>query len=334
MYIRCSPLYHTSWPGWGSDAFRGWLHYCKYGIPGLIMVCLDLWTFEVGFLVVGGTSANPKVEIGIYSIMNNVCEQLYSFTVGYAMATNVRIGNLLGANNPSLARKVACLCLGNICVIGVLFFVGLFLLKSQLPYLFTTDACIIAGVSQTLIIIAIFENFDGLQSVASGVLKGCGRQGIASITNLIIFQFIATPLAVCLSVVLKMDTRGYWIGMATAIFLQAVIYLTILFFTNWRRVADIAQENAGISQITTKENISLLSSLLESPDSNPNHKKGKKFVCRDMMKLSIIFLFISSFVCGVAFSFKHQHIRLQFNITIYNNSSLSVNTTTQSLCPY
>ena len=168
------------------EAFGGWLHYCRYGIPGMIMLCLEWWTFEIGYLIVGATSPHPRVEIGIYSIMFKVSDQLYSIPIGYTVAATVRVGNLLGANSPVLARKSAFLCLIIILVIGMHFSVGVFLLKPYLPLLFTSDKCTIAGASDTLLSTAIYMNVDGFQLLAGGVLKGCGRKGITSITNFLI----------------------------------------------------------------------------------------------------------------------------------------------------
>ena len=334
LYIRCSSLYNTSWPGWTMDAFRGWLHYCKYGIPGLIMICLEWWTFEIGYLIVGATSPYPRVEIGIYSIMFKISDQLYSVPIGYTVAATVRIGNLLGANSPVLARKAAFLCLTIIIVIGMHFSVGVLLLKSYLPLLFTRDKCIIAGASSTLFITAIYENIDGFLLLAGGVLKGCGRQGVASITNLLVFQCFAAPLAICLSVALKLYTKGYWIGMATGLFLQAIIYIILVFCTNWRQVADRAQENIVFSN---RHDSSIVTSQ-QDPESSPlitpsiEITKGRySCLCGDIVKLLLIVLFVSSFALGLGFSFKQSLSSTLINTDLFNTSSLN---STIINCPY
>ncbi|KAI6651532.1 hypothetical protein LOD99_5140 [Oopsacas minuta] len=339
LYIRFSSLYHTSWPGWSCDALKGWLHYCKYGVPGLIMICFEWWAFEIGYLVVGATSAYPKVEIGIYSIMFKISDQLYSIPIGYTVAATVRVGNLLGANNPKLARRVAYLCLSIIFVIGLHFSAGVLLLRYHLPHLFTKDACIIAGASQTLVVIGIFENADGFQLMASGILKGCGRQGIASITNLLIYQFFATPLAICLSVGLKMATKGYFIGMGSAVFLQAILYNILLVCTNWRRVADIAQDNVGFSQLNNDSSSSTNDLARSNNELNPflthNISKTSRSCMigyQDIVKIVIIVVLIASFVVGLGFSFYRPPSSNVF-ITAPFNTSSSLNNT-QITCPY
>ena len=332
-YIRCSSLYHTSWPGWSSEALNGWLHYCKYGIPGLIMICLGWWSFEVGYLVIGATSLHPKVEIGIYSIMFKMSDQLFSIPIGYTTAATVRVGNLLGENNPVLARRTAFLCLVMIFVIGVHFSVGVLLLRYHLPLLFTTDSCIIAGAAQTLVITAIYENADGFQEMASGILEGCGRQGITSLTNLFIFQFISVPLAICLAIVLKMDTKGFFIGLMCGIFLQAILYIVLILCTNWKKVTEEALRNAGLSQSIT-ENTSTNNLLPTDPllDSNVKGVRSCRSWCQDIVKTVIILIFIGSFGIGLGLSFYRPLSTNYNNSTLFNSSSL--NYTNTVLCPY
>ena len=332
MYIRCSSLYRISWPGWGMDALNGWLHYCKYGIPGLIMLCLEWWTFEIGFLIVGATSADPQVQVGIFSIMLNVSMQIFTIPVGYMIATNVRVGNLLGENNPSLARKVSYLALFIIFVIGMHFSVGVFLLKSKLPELFTKDKCIIAGASNTLFITAIYQNFDGFKLISGGIIKGCGRQKIGSITNFIVYQFFAMPLAICLCVVLKMSTKGYWIGMASAIFLQAVIFFVLVMCTDWRKVADKAQENVGnkpSKQIRNSNQESESTALLIQPPKGYAHaKRGYIITNGNFIKIVIILIFVACFAISLGFSFNSSILiipvkNLTSRRTFLNSTELS-----------
>ena len=340
LYIRCSSLYHTSWPGWTMDSLKGWFHYCKYGVPGMVMLCLEWWTFEIGYLVVGATSADPKVAIGIFSIMFYITVQIFMVPLGFTIAATVRIGNLLGANNPALARKSAYLCLCILFVIGLHFSVGVFILRPYLPLLFTTDPCIIAGASKALFITAVYVNFDGFRLMLGGILKGCGRQSVGSITNLIVYQFFGAPLAICLSVVFKLDTAGYWTGMTSAILVQAVIFFLLVICTNWEKESEKAQKNVGLSQPIAENNSQLSqytqqsseSTSLLTNDIKPCMEVGKGGVSfRDLVKVSIVLLFIACFAIGLGFYFKSSHTGTLPYIILPNNTSLN---TTEIACPY
>ncbi|KAI6660815.1 hypothetical protein LOD99_10212 [Oopsacas minuta] len=333
-YIRCSSLYRSSWQGWRVDALKGWLHYCKFGVPGLIMLCLERWTFEIGFLIVGATSVDPKIQLGIFSVMLSVSGQLFTIPVGFGIATTVRVGNLLGANNPSLARKSSYLSLCIIVVIGMHFSVAVLLLRSYLPQIFTKDDCIIAGASSSLFITAIYQNFDGLKLTGGAVLKGCGRQKIGSITNLLVYQFFAVPLSICLCVVAKMEAMGYWIGMALAIILQSLIFLIIVLCTNWRKVADKAQINAGIKPADRKLHDNTGYESLSHLTARYNVKaQGKRRIFRlsgNTSKILMIATFIALFALGFGFSFYNYDSTVPVPLK-YNNSSHNI---TKAICQY
>ena len=175
-----------------------------------------------------------------------------------------------------------------------------------MPLLFTRDKCIIAGASDTLLITAIYESIDGFQLLAGGVLNGCGRQGIVSLTNFFIYQCFAAPLAIYLCVVLKLYTKGYRIGMATGVFLQAIIYISLVLCTNWRQVADSAQRNIAFPENNARYNSNQSgteSSSLTASSFGPSKIKYYKW-CQNIAKLLTVAIFVSSFVIGLGFSFK------------------------------
>ena len=324
LYIRYSSIYRSAWPGWSTDALKGWLHYCKYGIPGLIMLCLEWWIFEFGFLVVGSTSYNPRVEVGIFTIMFNVSTITFTLPLGYSTATAVRVGNLLGANNPNLARKVSYLCIVINLVFGIMFSVGLFALRPYLPTLFTADKCIIAGAAKALLVIAIYKNVDGIRKVETGILNGCGRQAIASIINFVVFVLIGGPLAIYLSVVLKLYTKGFWTGMATAIVLQALIFFMLIVFTNWRKVVDKAQQNTGLIKSTNSSSLTNYTRLL-------THTQNEwRSPYRHVVKGLIVGMLITSFVVGIYFSVTDTSSKGELMSVLFNNSTIN----TTLICAY
>ena len=191
--------------------------------------------------------------------------------------------------------------------------------------MFTKDRCIIAGTSEALFITAVYENADGFKELAGGVLTGCGRQGIASITNLFIYEVIAAPLAICLAVVLKLHTKGYWIGMATGIILQAIIYLILVLCTDWRQVAESAQENIKFPERNVVQTTS---------ESDPLTESKKRIYyrrwCECTVKLLVVTILFASFAIGLAFSFRQSPSVSLGESHIYNSS---FNNTLLN-CPY
>ena len=246
LYIRFSHLYKQTWCGWRAEALYDWYHYLKYGVPGMLMLCFESWSFESGYFSVGAFAPFPKVELGIYSVAFQVAGVVFSIPLGYMVSGTVRIGNLLGHNEPQNAKHSSYLLYVIIFVTGTTQFVVIYSTKTWLVTLFTTDTCILAGAIWPLSIVAVFQIFDGFQAVAGGILKGCGKQALGAIINIFTFQFISLPLAFYLAFGMKWYTSGFWTGLAVGILIHGVGYGVALWFVDWNKTSKIARENAGV----------------------------------------------------------------------------------------
>ena len=254
LYIRFSHLYRQTWGGWSVQGLFGWYQYLKYGVPGMIMLCLEWCSFESGYFSVGAFAPYPKVELGIYSVIMNFAGLAFSFPLGFMIAATVRVGNLLGNNEPGRAQQSCYLSLILICVINSVQCVCLYLARNSLAVLFTNDECILAGSMWPIIVIAVFQVADGYQGVAGGSIKGCGKQKFGALINLVTFQFISLPLAYVLAFAVKWYTAGFWIGLAVGCILQGIGYTLVLFCISWKRCAVTAMQNAGVGEGTCDNN--------------------------------------------------------------------------------
>ena len=73
-YIRVRGYYRLTWGGWSWESLREWGQFLKLGIPGLLMICCEWWSFEVSSLVTGSIS---KTQLAIHAIALNLLTILY-----------------------------------------------------------------------------------------------------------------------------------------------------------------------------------------------------------------------------------------------------------------
>ena len=252
MYIRFSHLYHQTWGSWRLEALYDWWHYLKYGLPGMLMLCFEWWSFESGYFSVGAFAPYPKVELGIYSVVLNIADIIFSIALGYTISATVRVGNLLGRNEPQNARHTTYLLFVLILITGTTQCVIIYFPRNLLARLFTENTCILAGSSWPIIVVALFQIVDGFQAVAGGVLKGCGKQALGAVINVVTFQFLSLPLSFYLAFGLKWYTAGFLVGLAIGILIHGVGYAIALSCVDWDETAKIALKNAGV--LTEKEN--------------------------------------------------------------------------------
>jgi MATE family multidrug resistance protein len=74
-------------------------------------------------------------------------------------------------------------------------------------------------------IAGLFQIFDGLQAVASGILRGIGDTLIPMVINLVGFWLIGLPVSIYLGFWGEMDAVGLWLGMVVALGIVCVFLI-------------------------------------------------------------------------------------------------------------
>lgn len=158
----------------------------------------------------------------------------------------------------------ACSCLALTILLG----------RHQLGYAFTSHRETVELIGRVAIAVSCYQVFDGLQSVAAGILRATGRQTVAAIVHAIAYWGIGIPLAyLCvLSARIRHKTSaltpflpacsaplslsfqhswglvGLWTAQATALATVSVIELSIYFFVvDWRDEIDKVEARAVVS---------------------------------------------------------------------------------------
>ncbi|XP_027482239.1 multidrug and toxin extrusion protein 1-like isoform X3 [Zalophus californianus] len=159
FYILGRKLHHATWGGWTSECLQDWASFLSLAIPGMLMLCVEWWAYEIGSLLSGilGT-----VELGAQSVVYELTVILYMIPSGFSVAASVRVGTALGAGNIEQAKKSSAVALLVTGVFAVAFCVLLLSCKDVVGYIFTTDREIIALVAQVIPISAISHLFEAL----------------------------------------------------------------------------------------------------------------------------------------------------------------------------
>jgi MATE family multidrug resistance protein len=93
--------------------------------------------------------------------------------------------------------------------------------------LFSRDEAVLALGTTLLFVAAVFQLFDGLQGVTTGVLRGVADTRTPMLTNLAAHWLFGLPVGYTLCFVLGVGVVGLWIGLSTGLIIAGVVLLYV-----------------------------------------------------------------------------------------------------------
>ncbi|MDE0830227.1 MAG: MATE family efflux transporter, partial [Vicinamibacterales bacterium] len=141
------------------------------GVPAAVQVTLEVGVFAAATALAGRLDAST---LAAHQIVLSVAGVTFMVPLGVGAAGAVRVGHAVGRGDSAGARDAgwAALVLGT----GFMACAGLVFVLVPHPILrlFTADARVLAIAVPLVFVAALFQLFDGLQGVATGVLRGLG----------------------------------------------------------------------------------------------------------------------------------------------------------------
>lgn len=193
------------------------------GLPAAIQVTLEVGVFSVVTALAG--RFEPAILAG-HQIVLNVASVTFMVPLGVGSAGAVRVGHAVGRLDAPGARHAgwAALVLGGgfMSCAAVVFVLA----PRAILGLFTTDPGVIRVGVSLLLVAALFQLFDGLQGVATGVLRGFGDTRTPMFWNLAGHWFVGLPVGYVLCFGMGWGVVGLWIGLSTGLTLVGVVLVT------------------------------------------------------------------------------------------------------------
>ncbi len=192
------------------------------GLPASMQVTLEVGVFATATALAGRLD---PASLASHNIVLNISSLTYMVPLGIASAGAVRVGQALGRDDPKAASTSGWTAI----LIGGAFMLvsGLTLLTLSRPIIgvFTEDRAVIASTTRLFLLAAAFQLFDGVQVVATGVLRGAGETRLPMICNLLAHWGIGLPIGYVLAFVLDQGIVGLWCGLSIGLVLAGLANL-------------------------------------------------------------------------------------------------------------
>jgi len=208
------------------------------GFPSALQMLFEVGIFTCAIWLSGVLGKNFQAA---NQIAFNLSAMTFMIGVGLNVAAMIRVGNQKGLADFVSLRRIAFSIFLLVILIEIVFAFMFFTLRDWLPtlYLDTENVAklienqeVIMIASELLIIVALFQIFDGLQVVILGALRGMQDVKIPTIITFIAYWLIGFPICYYLGLHTPLKSTGIWIGLLSGLGSAAImLYIRFNYLT-------------------------------------------------------------------------------------------------------
>jgi multidrug resistance protein, MATE family len=203
------------------------------GLPAAGQAVLEVGVFAAATALAARVSAHA---LAAHQIALNMAAFTFMVPFGLASAAAVRVGHAVGRRDPRGITGAGWTAIG----IGVTFMTTAAIVFLTLPgpliRAFTADPDVVRTGVALLFVAAVFQLFDGLQGVTTGVLRGLADTRTPMIWNLVGHWLFGLPLGYVLCFPAGLGVVGLWWGLSAGLMVCGLALLIV-----WIRAATVLQ---------------------------------------------------------------------------------------------
>ena len=197
------------------------------GLPAAIQLTAEVAVFALVATLIARLGAVAQAG---HQIALNTVAFTYMVPLGISSAAAVRVGQALGRGDPVGARNA-----GNTAILLGAAFMStmsavLLVFPRYIARLYTADPSVIHAAITLLAAGAAFQLFDGIQTVATGSLRGTGDTRTPMVCHFSAYWLMGLPLGAYLCFRRHWGALGLWVGLSLSLILIGILLLAF-----WRR---------------------------------------------------------------------------------------------------
>ncbi|MGA2809982.1 MAG: MATE family efflux transporter [Candidatus Acidiferrum sp.] len=194
------------------------------GYPAAVQFTLESGVFALATALIARLGAVPLAS---HQIALNTVAFTYMVPLGISSAAAVRVGQAIGRKDPLGAGHAG----GTAIFLGAAFMscgsAALLIFPRYIARIYTPDERIMHSTVTLLAAGAAFQLFDGIQTVATGALRGVGDTRTPMLCHFFAYWILGLPLGAWLCFRRHWGALGLWSGLSLALILIGVVLLLV-----------------------------------------------------------------------------------------------------------
>jgi MATE family multidrug resistance protein len=212
------------------------------GFPAAVQITIEMGVFAAATVLAGKLDS---ASLAAHQIALTAASLSFMVPLGVSSAGAVRVGQAVGRRDPraaALSGWTALLLGGGFMLLAAFVF---FVAPRAIVRAFTTDTSVMAAGVSLLFVAAFFQLFDGIQVVATGIMRGIGDTKTPMVSNIVGHWLLGLPVGYFLCFVRGWGVVGLWIGLSIGL-ISVGAYLLLVWS---RRVRSLHARMADPSRV-------------------------------------------------------------------------------------
>jgi MATE family multidrug resistance protein len=220
----------------------------RIGLPAGVQIFFEIAVFATVTALIARLDA---ASVAAHQIALNCASFTYMVPLGISSAAAVRVGQAIGRGDSRAAGRAGWTAIAMGAGFMSLAAVVLVLAPRLIVRVFTPDPNVMSTGVKLLLVAAAFQLFDGLQTVATGALRGVGETRIPMFSTFLAYWGIGLPLGCYLGFSRRLGAFGLWSGLAIALLLIGTALVLA-----WNRKVHAMVERQGVTAIASSQRAS------------------------------------------------------------------------------
>ncbi|MCK9237445.1 MAG: MATE family efflux transporter [Thiopseudomonas sp.] len=194
------------------------------GVPIGIAIFAEASIFSIIALLIGGLGAST---VAGHQIALNFSSLVFMLPYSLGMATTVRVGQAMGAQQPQQARFAALVAMGTALLVACISAGYMTWFRESIARIYTEDPVVLSIAAALIIYAAVFQFSDAIQVTAAGALRGYQDTRMTMLITLVSYWGIGLPIGYTLGLTDYLGSAqgpaGMWQGLIAGLTCAAIL---------------------------------------------------------------------------------------------------------------